>query len=148
MFTWQNFSFKLCLWTCLKDKFHCVSTIICWLPDLVTYLWISSISWPVIYSYNNSLTGQILWHTCGYLEFLGQLSIATIIRWLARSCACLVSILILGILLSAGVKICLVLCNQVWIFYSNYQTSVRVMRFCFVWFMVLNATFNNISVIS
>lgn len=40
--------------------------------------------------------------TIGYLEFRGQASIATIIRWLFNFSACLVSIRILGIFLSAG----------------------------------------------
>lgn len=46
--------------------------------------------------------------TCGYLEFLGQASMATMILWPARVAACRVSMRILGMRRSAGVNKCLV----------------------------------------
>ena len=50
--------------------------------------------------------------TLGYLEFLGQPSMATIILWPSRVAACRVSMRILGMRRSAGVNKCLVDCEQ------------------------------------
>ncbi len=68
--------------------------------------------------------------TFGYLEFLGQPSIATIILCPTRLAACLVSIRIRGIRRSAGVKRCLVACQIQKLINAMHQTHIsRNIRF-------------------